>query len=198
MEVSKRKRTAQELYRIMEPAGLEVGWTSLHSGLLKIPRHTFILWLAILEKLAMTDKPWLSYLGCCVLCNEDRVKSHNHLFFHCRFSRRCLSTIQCIVRFPWPNREWARDIELATRKWPGKHIINIAYRSLLSSYVYHIWRKRNLRRFEHEERTPSIVANLIMKDVRQCILSIKLPSSISIYALYRLWRILWPVEGNAL
>ncbi|KAL2250081.1 UNVERIFIED_CONTAM: putative mitochondrial protein [Sesamum indicum] len=191
------KPTTQEFYRAMIPAGPKVGWISLLSGSLKIPRHLFILWLAILEKLATTDKPWLSHLGCCVLCNEDMVESHNHLFFHCRFSRRCLSSIRHIVRFQWPNRDWVSDVEWGARKWRGKHIINISYRCLLGSCVYHIWRERNLRRFEHEERPPSVVANLIVEDVRQRILSIKLPSSISTCALYRLWRIPWPVEGSA-
>ncbi|KAL2226438.1 UNVERIFIED_CONTAM: hypothetical protein Sindi_2002500 [Sesamum indicum] len=51
--------TTQELYRLMMPPGPKVDWTSLLSGPLKIPRHMFILWLAILEKLAKTDKPWV-------------------------------------------------------------------------------------------------------------------------------------------
>ncbi|KAL2225756.1 UNVERIFIED_CONTAM: putative mitochondrial protein [Sesamum indicum] len=194
---SSGKPTTQDVYRAMIPAGPKVGWISLLSGSLKIPRHLFILWLAILEKLATTDKPWLSHLGGCVLCNEDMVESHNHLFFHCRFSRRCLSSIRRIVRFQWPNRDWVSDVEWGARKWRGKHIINISYRCLLGSCVYHIWRERNLRRFEHEERPPSVVANFIVEDVRQRILSIKLPSSISTCALYRLWRIPWPVEGSA-
>ena len=194
---SSGKPTTQEFYRAMISAGPKVGWISLLSGSLKIPRHLFILWLAILEKLATTDKPWLSHLGCCVLCNKDMVESHNHLFFHCRFSRRCLSSIRRIVRFQWPNRDWVSDVEWGARKWRGKHIINISYRCLLGSCVYHIWRDRNLRRFEHEERPPSVVGNLIVEDVRQRILSIKLPRSISTCALYRLWRIPWPVEGSA-
>ncbi|KAL2247294.1 UNVERIFIED_CONTAM: hypothetical protein Sindi_2581700 [Sesamum indicum] len=170
----------------MVPAGPKVDWTSLLSGPLKISRYMFILWLAILEKLATTDKPWLSHLGCCVLCNEDMVESHNHLFFHYSFSRQCLSTVWSIVQFHWPNRDWAIDIEWGARKWRGKHIISIAYRTLLGSCVYHIWRGRNLRRFEHEERAPSAVANLIVEDVRQRILSIKLSSSVSKCALYKL------------
>ncbi|KAL2235686.1 UNVERIFIED_CONTAM: putative ribonuclease H protein, partial [Sesamum indicum] len=194
---SSGKPTTQEFYRAMIPAGPKVGWISLLSRSLKIPRHLFILWLAILEKLATTDKPWLSHLGCCMLCNEDMVESHNHLFFHCRFSRRCLNSIRRIVRFQWPNRDWVRDVEWGARKWRGKHIINISYRCLLGSCVYHIWRDRNLRRFEHEERPPSVVTNLIVEDVQQCILSIRLPSSISTCALYRLWRIPWPVERSA-
>ncbi|KAL2246944.1 UNVERIFIED_CONTAM: hypothetical protein Sindi_2546700 [Sesamum indicum] len=194
---SSGKPTTQEFYRAMISAGPKVGWISLLSGSLKISRHLFILWLAILEKLATTNKPYLSHLGCCVPCYEDMVESHNHLFFHCRFSRRCLISIWRIVRFQWPNRDWVSDVEWGARKWRGKHIINISYRCLLGSCVYHIWRERNLRRFEHEKRPPSVVGNLIVEDVRQRILSIKLPRSISTCALYRLWRIPWPVEGSA-
>ncbi|KAL2224912.1 UNVERIFIED_CONTAM: hypothetical protein Sindi_3000300 [Sesamum indicum] len=135
---SSRKPTTQEFYRAMISAGPKVGWISLLLGSLKIPRHLFILWLAILEKLATTDKPWLSHLGCCVLCNEDMVESHNHLFFHCRFSRRCLISIRRIVRFQWPNRDWVSDVEWGARKWRGKHIINISYRCLLDR-VYTIF-----------------------------------------------------------
>ncbi|KAL2235634.1 UNVERIFIED_CONTAM: hypothetical protein Sindi_1295600 [Sesamum indicum] len=53
------------------------------------------------------------------------------------------------------------------RKWRGKHIVNIAYRALLASSVYYIWRERNLRRFEHVERTLSTMALLIVDDARQ-------------------------------
>ncbi|KAL2231097.1 UNVERIFIED_CONTAM: hypothetical protein Sindi_1704100 [Sesamum indicum] len=49
--------TSQALYRLIDPPGPKVGWSSLLSGSLKIPRHLFILWLAILGKLATTDKP---------------------------------------------------------------------------------------------------------------------------------------------
>ncbi|XP_011102132.1 uncharacterized protein LOC105180168 [Sesamum indicum] len=52
--------TAQALYWLLCPPGPKVGWTSLLSGSLKIPRHSFILWMAILEKLPTTDKPWFT------------------------------------------------------------------------------------------------------------------------------------------
>ncbi|KAL2225021.1 UNVERIFIED_CONTAM: hypothetical protein Sindi_3031500 [Sesamum indicum] len=120
---------------------------------------------------------------------------HNHLFFRCRFSRRCLKAIREIIRFAWPNRTWAMDVEWAVRKWRGKHIINAAYRALLGSFVYHLWRERNSRRFQQIDHPPNVLASLIIDDVRQRILSLNLSSSISTCALYRLWRIPWPVEG---
>ncbi|KAL2252966.1 UNVERIFIED_CONTAM: hypothetical protein Sindi_0091300 [Sesamum indicum] len=152
-------------------------------------------WLAILGKLPSTDKPWLSHLGVCILCEEGTTESHSHLFFRCRYSRQCLLEIRIRIRFHWPNRDWAMDIEWATRKWRGKHIVNIAYRTLLAACVYHIWRERNLRRFEHTERTPATLSILITDDVKHRILSVNLPSTISTRALYRLWRIPW-VEGE--
>ncbi|KAL2248000.1 UNVERIFIED_CONTAM: hypothetical protein Sindi_2652300 [Sesamum indicum] len=157
------KPTTQALYRLFDPPGPKVGWASLLSGSLKIPRHLFIMWLAILGKLATTNKSWLAHLGPCILCNEGATETHGHLFFQCRFS---------------------------------KHIVNISYRALLASCVYHIWRETNLRRFEHTERTPSTMALLIVEDIKQRILSISLPRLVSTRALYRLWHIPWPGQWH--
>ncbi|KAL2225109.1 UNVERIFIED_CONTAM: hypothetical protein Sindi_3044700 [Sesamum indicum] len=187
--------TTQALYRLFTHPEPKVGWSSLLLGSLKIPRHSFILWLAILGKLPTTDKSWLSHLGVCILCDEGATETHPHLFFQCRFSRQCLYEIRRRIRFHWPNRDWATDIEWATRKWRGEHIINRAYRTLLAACVYHIWKERNLRRFDHTERTPATLNILIINDVRQRILSVDLASSVSTRALYRLWRIPW-VEGE--
>ncbi|KAL2248038.1 UNVERIFIED_CONTAM: hypothetical protein Sindi_2656100, partial [Sesamum indicum] len=109
--------TTQTLYRLFDPPGPKVDWYSLLSGSLKIPRHLFILWLAILGKLATTDKPWLVHLGPCILCNDGATETHDHLFFQCRFSRQCITEIQKIIRFSWPNRDWMTDIIWASRRW---------------------------------------------------------------------------------
>ncbi|KAL0455454.1 UNVERIFIED_CONTAM: hypothetical protein Slati_0884600 [Sesamum latifolium] len=47
-----------------------------------------------------------------------------------------------------PKRGWEIDVIWAARKWRGKHVINAAYRTLLSSLVYHIWQECNRRRFQ--------------------------------------------------
>ncbi|KAL2230514.1 UNVERIFIED_CONTAM: hypothetical protein Sindi_1645800 [Sesamum indicum] len=188
--------STQDLYGLFDPPGPKVGWTSLLSGFLKIPRHMFILWLAILEKLPTTDKLWLSHLGICVLCDEDAMEAHTHLFFRCRYSRCCLAAIHRIVRLMWPNRDWATDISWAVRKWRGKHIIYMAYRALLESCVYHIWRERNTRCFDLTERNPTVLASLFVEDIKLRILSISLTYSVSTNAIYRLWRIAWLVKGE--
>ncbi|KAL0434435.1 UNVERIFIED_CONTAM: hypothetical protein Slati_2777800 [Sesamum latifolium] len=185
-------------YDIFNPPGPKVGWSSLFLGPFKIPRHQFILWLAILGRLSTLDKPWLHHLGgSCVLCQDGTLESHDHLFFMCRCARNCLKEIRKVVHFHWPNRAWEDDIQWASIRWTGKHIVNASYRALLALFVYHLWQERNRRIFQHTTSTYSAVAHCIVSDIRFLILSRGLPNTVSTRGLYRLWRIPWPVEGNA-
>ncbi|KAL0327823.1 UNVERIFIED_CONTAM: hypothetical protein Sangu_1860300 [Sesamum angustifolium] len=143
------------------------------------------------------DKPWLSHLGgVCVLCSRE-METHAHLFFRCSYSRRCIRDLKATVRFSWPNRSWRVDITWATKRWKGRRIVQAAYRALLSAIVYHIWRERNQRVFQHSERPSSTIARIAVAEIRQKLLSIDLPDSVSTRGLYRLWRIPWPVRDTA-
>ncbi|KAL0290785.1 UNVERIFIED_CONTAM: hypothetical protein Sangu_2559000 [Sesamum angustifolium] len=187
-------KIANDILRIPGPI---VGWYSLLLGPCKIPRYSFVLWLTILEKLSTMDKPWLSHLGGeCVLCCRE-MEIHEHLFFHCSYSRQCLREMKEIVRFSWPNRAWGLDITWASRRWNGRHIVQAAYRSLLAAIVYNIWQERNRRIFQHNARPSSTVARMAVDEIRQKIISIDLPDSVSSRGLYRLWRFPWPVRDNA-
>ncbi|KAK4384368.1 hypothetical protein Sango_3068900 [Sesamum angolense] len=184
-------------YGIFRTPGPIVGWYPLLSGPCKIPRFSFVLWLAILGKLSTMDKPWLPHLGgVCVLCGRE-VETHEHLFFRCSYSRRCIRDLKEAVRFTWPNRAWGEDITWASTRWKGRHIVQAAYRALLSAIVYHIWRERNQRVFQHSERPSTTIARIAAEEIRQKILSLDLSDSVSTRGLYRLWRIPWPVRDTA-
>ncbi|KAL0286392.1 UNVERIFIED_CONTAM: putative ribonuclease H protein [Sesamum radiatum] len=185
--------TAYDLFR---PPGPKVVWSSLLLGPFKIPKNCFILWLAIMGRLSTLDKPWLQNTDSnCILCPDGVPETHNHLFFTCSFSHRCLTIIQQQIPFLWPHRDWQRGIHWASSRWRGKHVVNAAFRSLLASLVYHIWQERNSRRFQQSSRTPSIVGNLVVEELRQRIISVQLRKSASTLGLYRLWKIPWTVEG---
>ncbi|KAL0427837.1 UNVERIFIED_CONTAM: hypothetical protein Slati_2958500 [Sesamum latifolium] len=131
---------------MFHPPGPKAGWSSLLLGAFKIPHHRFILWLAILGKLATLDKPWLHHLGTsCVLCSAATLESHDHLFFLCPFASSCLCEVQRLVRFHWPYRNWVTSVHWAARRWRGKHVVNASFRALLASLVYHVWQERNAR-----------------------------------------------------
>ncbi|KAL0307935.1 UNVERIFIED_CONTAM: hypothetical protein Sangu_3002100, partial [Sesamum angustifolium] len=55
----------------------------------------FVLWLAIMEKLSTMDKPWVPRAeNGCVLCDGHFNETHEHLFFNCWYSKRCLSILK--------------------------------------------------------------------------------------------------------
>ncbi|KAK4381370.1 hypothetical protein Sango_2974900 [Sesamum angolense] len=116
--------STKAVYDIFRSPGPKVGWYSLLLGPCKIPKYSFVLWLAILEKLSTMDKPWLSRLGgVCVLCGRA-VETHEHLFFRCSYSRRCIRVLKSIVLFSWPNRAWGRILlglrrEYVRSVWPA-------------------------------------------------------------------------------
>ncbi|KAL2242906.1 UNVERIFIED_CONTAM: hypothetical protein Sindi_0408600 [Sesamum indicum] len=167
-------------------------------GHFKTPTHTFVLWLAILGKFSTMDKPWLTYINSsCVFCSDGADETHDHLFFRCTYLRGCLKVIRRTLRFDWPNRAWATDVLWAARRWRDKHYVSTAYRALLASCVYHIWRERNIRRFDGVHRDTCTVGALMVRDVQQRILSIELPTAISTCAFYRLCQIPWSVEKIA-
>ncbi|KAL0287022.1 UNVERIFIED_CONTAM: hypothetical protein Sangu_2713200, partial [Sesamum angustifolium] len=189
--------STKAVYDIFRNHGPKVGWHSLLLGPCKIPRYSFVLWMAILDKLSTMDKPWLSHLGgVCVLCGRE-METHEHLFFRCNYSRQCIRILKGTVRFTWPNRAWAVDIAWASKRWNGRHIVQAAYRALLAAIVYHIWQERNRRVFQQSMRPSSTIARIVVDEMRQKIISIDLPDSVSSRGLYRLWRIPWPVRGTA-
>ncbi|KAL0294171.1 UNVERIFIED_CONTAM: putative ribonuclease H protein [Sesamum calycinum] len=110
---------------------------------------------------------------------------------------KCIRILKGTVRFTWPNRAWAVDIAWASKRWNGRHIVQAAYRALLAAIVYHIWQERNRRVFQQSMRPSSTIARIVVDEMRQKIISIDLPDSVSSRGLYRLWRIPWPVRGTA-
>ncbi|KAL0292675.1 UNVERIFIED_CONTAM: putative ribonuclease H protein [Sesamum angustifolium] len=98
--------TTTVAYGIFRTPGPIVGWYPLLSGPCKIPRFSFVLWLAILGKLSTMDKPWLSHLGgVCVLCGR-RWRHMSTSSFGAATLGGVSATLKEAVRFTWPNRAW--------------------------------------------------------------------------------------------
>ncbi|KAL0377177.1 UNVERIFIED_CONTAM: hypothetical protein Scaly_0835300 [Sesamum calycinum] len=84
----------------IRPQAAEVAWASLLQGPFMIPRNLFMLWLAILERISMLDKSWMHISdSSCVLCTDQTLVAHSHLFFQCTFSRRWFAIRYKEVKF---------------------------------------------------------------------------------------------------
>ncbi|KAL0293546.1 UNVERIFIED_CONTAM: hypothetical protein Sradi_6931100 [Sesamum radiatum] len=187
------KFTVQSAIELFQPHTNQVEWHGLLQGRYKIPRHSFILWLAIMEKLSTMDKAWLSHGdNGCVFCDGHFTETHEHLFFNCQYSKRCLHLVQRQVRFQWPCSSWQHGIHWASKRWRSSHLVNAASRALLAALVYYIWIERNNRRFNNTATAAESVAYRVVEEIRLRIQIEECNPSLQTRALYRIWKIAWP------
>ncbi|KAL0295117.1 UNVERIFIED_CONTAM: hypothetical protein Sangu_3204000 [Sesamum angustifolium] len=179
---------------LIQPSTPRVLWYGLLQGKFKVPRHGFVLWLAIMEKLSTMDKPWVPRAeNGCVLCDGHFNETHEHLFFNCWYSKRCLSILKSKIRFHWPYSEWQRGLIWASKKWRGNHLVNAAFRATLAALVYHLWIERNNRKFTATSTPAESITGRVLEDVRMRILAVECPSSLQVHNLYRIWHLAWPI-----
>ncbi|KAL0378648.1 UNVERIFIED_CONTAM: hypothetical protein Sradi_3170300 [Sesamum radiatum] len=104
------KFTTASAVTFLQPPSAPADWQWLLGGRFKIPRHDFILWLALLERLTTMDRIWLGvHDPGCVLCGGATMETHEHLFFQCPFSAHCIQKLKSVVRFQWLGCGWRQD-----------------------------------------------------------------------------------------
>ena len=111
---------------------------------LAIPKHRFILWLAVNQKLLTRD--WLHQCIvpltslCCPVCSQED-ESHSHLFFECAFSRIVLQAVHGWLRgASWPAQyvAWIQWLSLPRTGW-----CSLVANAACAATVYLIWLNRN-------------------------------------------------------
>ncbi|KAK4430896.1 hypothetical protein Salat_0851500 [Sesamum alatum] len=71
------------------------------------------------------DKPWLlHHNGDCVLFSDEVPETHEHLFFQCSFSTRCLAICKQEVKLQWTHSDWDIGIRSIAKRWRGNHPLN--------------------------------------------------------------------------
>jgi len=93
-----------------------------------VPRHSFLLWMAVQQKLITQDR--LHRFGIhgpnrCSLClrnNED----HNHLFFECSSTKAIWWDVCNRCDIPRMTKGWDEWIRWATVTWHGKSFVNVS------------------------------------------------------------------------
>ncbi|KAK4383918.1 hypothetical protein Sango_3108000 [Sesamum angolense] len=175
---------------LIQPTTPRVSWYALLQGNFKIPRHGFFLWMAILEKLSTMDKPWVPRAeNGRVLCGGLFDETHDHLFFKCSYSKRCLCILRRKIRFQWPFLEWQTGLIWASKRWRGTHLINAAFRATLAALVYHLWAERNNRKFSATSASAEYITSRVLDDIRMQILAAECPPSLQSINLYRIWHL---------
>ncbi|PWA56950.1 reverse transcriptase zinc-binding domain-containing protein [Artemisia annua] len=139
---------------------MEVKWNKVVWYTQNIPKYSFILWLAIQNKLTTQDKikSWGSY-------DLMRLQMDCH------------------------KLGWNDIVKKFAECYNGKNIDSIVRRLCLAASVYHVWQERNKRLFSGELRNEEEVYNLICEAVRLRLMSLKVKLTKATSKIQRVWDI---------
>ncbi|XP_071726825.1 uncharacterized protein [Rutidosis leptorrhynchoides] len=135
----------------LRPRGNQVPWYSVVWYSHCIPRHAFLLWLVLGEKLKTQDKlkPWDVRDGSDLLCPLCKIcpDSHTHLFFKCKYSAVVWSKLQRMLQFDVVSDDWqvivAKLTPMAVRNMAHVLVAKLCF----AGAVYAIWQERNTLSF---------------------------------------------------
>ncbi|XP_021860829.2 uncharacterized protein [Spinacia oleracea] len=164
--VAMPKYSIKQAYSSMSTGSENLKWCYAVWGRLNIPKHRFITWLAMLERLNTKEK--LMKIGVtpdnwCLICGTD-VESHSHLFFRCEYSKQCWSDIAVWLGIHASHYDLVSLIQWTHRKKLSRFKKCVIYCSILST-VYHVWCERNNALWNGQIRVPSTVC----KHIKFCV-----------------------------
>ena len=146
----------------------KVEWHRLLWSSLTIPKHSVIVWMAILNRLPTMDRliSWgIETSGTCCLCQEE-VETRDHVFFECNYSKE---TWRMILSHCGINRvigKWEEELQWVVRNTKGKKLNSAILIVAWRAHIYHIWREHNGRMHSQSRRTLVQIFEQIQNDVR--------------------------------
>ncbi|XP_019225856.1 PREDICTED: uncharacterized protein LOC109207404 [Nicotiana attenuata] len=145
----------KKAYQAFLPQNQKLKWRGLVLGSKTIPKHKFILWLALMRRLAIVDRiqKWgVNVQTDCVLCSTGDEETLQHLFFQCSYSAYIWNSILQWLGEKRKISNWEEETEWISRKTrnsrPRAQILLFLY----AATVYHLWSERNIRRFQDKKR----------------------------------------------
>ncbi|XP_060968420.1 uncharacterized protein LOC133035977 [Cannabis sativa] len=154
-------------YELLCPIQNRVTWSNEVWNRFNTPKHSFILWFAIQDRLKTKErlqKFQVLTVADCSFCSH-KLETTKHLFFTCLFSLECLQKIK-----DWLN--WgARTNELTQLlKWIHKAKISKFKKQVLAaataSLVYLIWFARNEKLWNNQVENIDVTVQKVKHSVK--------------------------------
>ena len=151
-----------------------------------VPRFSFIVWLAVKNRLSTGDRMrvWGIQQGC-VLCGESD-ETRDHLFFACLYSFTVWDKLVNMLTENRTDPDW-----MATLQYVSGNSLHLFDRILLKmafqTSVYLLWKERNGRRHHTGWRTVYQLIRIIDKTVRNRITSLRYKAGHKLEGLMRRW-----------
>lgn len=155
--------SSSQTWTSLFPVSELVSWHKLVWFKDKIPKHAFISWLIMRERLTTRDRllSWgLDVPNQCLLCGNF-PESQSHLFFICPFSAEVWTSLHSQVYLS--SSMAFEDITLWLRSSSIAGKLKIICRLTFQATMYSLWRERNSRL--HSSTSKS--SHLLVKDIQQ-------------------------------
>ncbi|XP_071689241.1 uncharacterized protein [Rutidosis leptorrhynchoides] len=182
-------------WNVIRTRASTIGWYDIVWFAQCVPRHAFLVWLLMGEKLKTQDKlqGWETRnlqdnSSVCSLCSLE-MDSHGHLFFRCPFANR-------VWRCAWQYADilqscdsW-KDVVHTMQSIANKKSAEVIVAKLLfGASVYVIWQEQNDRLFQKKVRSYDKVFEAIYTTVRWKIMSIKWKNSLHVRSMKSNWKV---------
>ncbi|XP_071719077.1 uncharacterized protein [Rutidosis leptorrhynchoides] len=162
------------------------------------PKHAFIMWLAIQERLTTQDKLMKWYplkTFQCELCGKE-ADSINHLFFGCEYSKAVWLEVKKLLLFRGlPTNIHAIVQKIAVFSYRNQ-IWDVINRITIAATVYNVWQERNSRIFKGRRRSESELVKCIVEGIKLNPTSFKIKNSVSMARAAKNWGL--DLDGSRL
>ena len=159
-------------YEYFRPRRAKLAWTKMVWQSFITPKHSFILWLGMKEKLLTKDKlQEVTEDIACPLCRAE-AETIDHVFFCCRIANEIWAKIKSWLGISRRMQTLKAAVKWMIKEARGTGVPAKIKRISLASTVYHIWEARNQRNFEGKIRQPDAIIRRIQIQVYRCIYSL--------------------------
>ncbi|XP_074305583.1 uncharacterized protein LOC141640802 [Silene latifolia] len=148
--------TVKEGYNWLRGSNSEVSWWRVCWNSMNVPKASFIYWATVLGRLLTKDR--LARMGgasdlSCFLC-YSHDESHDHLFFDCVYTTRCVQLLQQKLQFSFDPRELVSWYRRGRR---NSLLVRRVTSACYIQLVYLIWQERNKARLYSKVTHPGII-----------------------------------------
>lgn len=138
------------------------------------PKFSFIVWLAVQNRLATGDRilRWNAQaISTCWLCQSE-IETRDHLFFDCAYSKEVWKGTVKNMAGLGDIHQWSRVLQAVTNGCQGKEL-TFLMRYSFQMVVYAIWHERNIRRVGEPSQHAVCLISRLDKMMRNKITSLR-------------------------
>nr|GEV96344.1 hypothetical protein [Tanacetum cinerariifolium] len=157
---------------------------------MSIHRHTFVVWMALQNKLMTQENiaKWKDDAGMkCSLC-QCCMNSIEHLFFMCPFTNAVWREVQKMLNMQL-SYDWQIIIDELIGLPNNKNVWSIVRKLVFGAAVYFIWQERNRRMFQNEKREVKNIVEIVKEIVRLKLASFMVKDGRTVRNVEAAWKI---------